>query len=540
MRTRIVFAAILCLFIAGVSSNGQVPQLINYQGRVAVGGTNFDGTGDFKFALVNAAGTATYWSNDGTSTAGSRPAAVVSLPVSKGIYSVLLGDATIPRMTVVPATVFANNDVRLRVWFNDGSRGWQQLTPDQRIAAVGYAMMAGSVPDGAITTPKIATGAVGSAQIATGAVGGNQLAAGIVFAERSVSGDSQDAVANASYVVTGTTATAFTLPTSANVGDIVQITGATAGWSVAPFWTARASSQLWQSIACSADATKLVACVLYGKIYTSTDSGVTWTARDSNQSWQSITSSADGTKLAACVHEGQIYTSADSGATWTARESSQQWQSVASSADGTKLVACVYGGPIYTSANSGATWTARISGDWSSVASSADGTKLVACADGGQIYTSANSGATWTARESTQRWPSVASSADGTKLTACVNGGQIYTSDDSGATWTARASSKQWQLVASSSDGTKLAACGAHPTYGSEIFLSADSGATWAVRSINQNWTSVASSADGTKLAACVYDGRIYTWSGYSGPQGTTASFRYEGDLSWVRVVPAP
>ena len=165
MITRILFAAILGLFISGVSSNGQVPQLINYQGRVAVGGTNFDGSGQFKFALVNTEGNTTYWSNDGTSTAGGQPAAVVSLPVSKGIYSVLLGDATIPHMTLVPATIFTNNDVRLRVWFNDGTHDWQQLTPDQRIAAVGYAMMAGNVPDGAITTAKIAAGAVGAAPV---------------------------------------------------------------------------------------------------------------------------------------------------------------------------------------------------------------------------------------------------------------------------------------------------------------------------------------------------------------------------------------
>lgn len=44
----------------------QVPQLINYQGRVAVDTTNFNGTGQFKFVLVDASGTTSYWSNDGT------------------------------------------------------------------------------------------------------------------------------------------------------------------------------------------------------------------------------------------------------------------------------------------------------------------------------------------------------------------------------------------------------------------------------------------------------------------------------------------
>ena len=137
--------------------SGQVPQLVNYTGRVAVGTVNFDGSGQFKFALVNSNGSTTYWSNDGTSTAGSQPTAAVTLTVIKGLYTVLLGDATLANMTAIPASVFTNADVRLRVWFNDGTNGSQLLTPDQRIAAVGYAMMAGNVPDGSITAAKLAS-----------------------------------------------------------------------------------------------------------------------------------------------------------------------------------------------------------------------------------------------------------------------------------------------------------------------------------------------------------------------------------------------
>jgi formylglycine-generating enzyme required for sulfatase activity len=126
--------------------HAQVPQIINYQGRVAVGSppVNFDGSGAFKFALVNADSTTSYWSNDSTSTAGSQPTAAVTLPVTKGLYSVMLG----ANMTPISATVFANADVRLRVWFDDGVNGVQLLTPDQRIAAVGYAMVAGSLQPG--------------------------------------------------------------------------------------------------------------------------------------------------------------------------------------------------------------------------------------------------------------------------------------------------------------------------------------------------------------------------------------------------------
>lgn len=127
MKSRYVIG--LGVLIVANAVFAQVPQLLSYQGRVTVGGTNFDGTGQFKFALMDGAGSTTYWSS-GDST--------VSIPVAKGFYSVLLGDAG---MNPIPYTVFANSDVRLRVWFNGGS-GLQQLSPDQRIGAVGYAMSA--------------------------------------------------------------------------------------------------------------------------------------------------------------------------------------------------------------------------------------------------------------------------------------------------------------------------------------------------------------------------------------------------------------
>ena len=163
---RRIFAAIGIFVCLTTTLHAQVPQLINYQGRVVVGTTNFNGSGQFKFALVNAAGTTTYWSNDGTSINGSQPTNAVALTVANGLYSVLLGDTTLPNMTVaIPSSVFNNSDVRLRVWFNDGVTGSQLLSPDQRIASVGYAAIAANVPDGAITTAKIANGAVTSAKI---------------------------------------------------------------------------------------------------------------------------------------------------------------------------------------------------------------------------------------------------------------------------------------------------------------------------------------------------------------------------------------
>ena len=158
-----------------------------YQGRVSDNGTNFNGTGQFKFALVTstnassqatatahltgsfvtsctvvlggngyttppavsfsggggsgAAATATvsggavtaitvnnagsgytstptviiapppdnitfvtYWSNDGTSVNGSQPTAAVSVGVSSGLFTVVLGDTTLANMTSINAS----------------------------------------------------------------------------------------------------------------------------------------------------------------------------------------------------------------------------------------------------------------------------------------------------------------------------------------------------------------------------------------------------------------------------------------------------
>src|SRR5580704_17879004 len=110
MNSLFARACALLLLASTTALHAQVPQLLNYQGRVAVGGVNFNGSGSFKFALVNTNGTVTYWSNDGTPS--GQPAAAVTLTVTNGLYSVLLGDTALTNMTAIPASVWANADVR--------------------------------------------------------------------------------------------------------------------------------------------------------------------------------------------------------------------------------------------------------------------------------------------------------------------------------------------------------------------------------------------------------------------------------------------
>ena len=61
-----IAAILFSLAYLSASASAQVPNLINYQGRVAVGNpaVNFDGTGQFKFALVDGTGNQV-WRNQG-------------------------------------------------------------------------------------------------------------------------------------------------------------------------------------------------------------------------------------------------------------------------------------------------------------------------------------------------------------------------------------------------------------------------------------------------------------------------------------------
>ena len=226
--SRILPSIFLILMTLPMGYHAQIPEIINYQGRVAVNGLDFNGDGLFKFALVDqgtdismtasavatvsqtgfvteitvlnggngylevpevaisdTTGTeataeaivengvvtsvlvtnagsnysltpqvtiaappesisfASYWSHDNTSVDGSEPATAVTLPVDDGFFSVGLGDLSLENMTEsINSDIFVNHDVRLRVWFDNGNIGFQQLIPDQRLSSVGYAQAA--------------------------------------------------------------------------------------------------------------------------------------------------------------------------------------------------------------------------------------------------------------------------------------------------------------------------------------------------------------------------------------------------------------
>jgi hypothetical protein len=128
-RAAVLLALILLVAPRPSARGADVPGLITYQGRITSHGTNFSGLGKFKFSLVTPGFlAATVWSHDGQ----TPPKSALSIPVTDGLFTVALGDTSIPGMTQALAPdLFDQANLRLRIWFDDGASGQTQLSPDQ-------------------------------------------------------------------------------------------------------------------------------------------------------------------------------------------------------------------------------------------------------------------------------------------------------------------------------------------------------------------------------------------------------------------------
>lgn len=223
-------AAALCL---AAPLPAAVPQAINYQGQVKVNDIPFTGNGQFKFVIVDAApgGGASLWSNDGTSVNGSAPTAYVPLGVTNGLFSVGLGDFAhhTNMWPITPATFTTHPNTVLRVWFNDGVQGWQQLSPDTLLASVPYAMSA-HVPDGSITGSLLAQNTIDPSRLAiagTAATGRLLSYNGTGFSWADLS------VVNTNWIRSGNTV----YYNAGNVGIGTAATAHRLGIAGGPFWT---------------------------------------------------------------------------------------------------------------------------------------------------------------------------------------------------------------------------------------------------------------------------------------------------------------
>ena len=351
IRTHIMRTALLLLALSTINSPLSTLHAqgtaFTHEGRLSDGSNPANGIYDLRFTIYDA--------GTGGNVAGG-PLTLSATGVTNGLFTVTL-DFGSGVFTGPPRWL----EIAVRT---NGASSFATLTPRQLLAPAPYAMMAaganklvgtlpatqlsgtipltqlpsvvptnssltvnagtglsggGVVSLGGSTTLSIANGGVGAAQLAAGAVGSTQLAATLasgIVPWQTVAGTSQMATPNAGYVLTNAARTTVTLPNTANVGDIVRVSGLGAGgWAVfvmSSTWTAHDSNRFWEAVASSADGNKLVAVEDLGQIYTSTNSGVTWTPQfgDGMQDWYSVASSADGTKLVAVDYGGYIYTRA--------------------------------------------------------------------------------------------------------------------------------------------------------------------------------------------------------------------------------------
>ncbi|HEX5221701.1 MAG TPA: sialidase family protein [Verrucomicrobiae bacterium] len=346
---------------------------------------------------------------------------------------------------------------------------------------------------------------------------------------------------------------------STTLALLTAIIGCCTGTVYAQNWSqTSAPTTNWQSIASSADGTKLIAAtggfLSIGPIYLSTNSGVSWIQSSAPvTNWLRVCASADGSKLVAAGDS--IFYSTNSGTTWLPANAPfpfEFWSSLASSADGTRLAAGEVGGSfpqargVYLSTNSGASWyPAGVNG--SAVSLSADGTKLVAIqynASTPFLQLSTNGGVTWKSNyvaHSRPWWP-MAVSADGARLVAAVGGffvntkGAVFTSTNFGLTWTTNTPIglpvENWTSLASSADGSKLMAS----VLNGGLYTSVDSGVTWVSNNVPPaDWQSVAISADGSKLFAAAFGGGIWTLQTQASPSMNIKTATSNIVISWLK-----
>lgn len=139
--SRRILPLVCLLLVTAVAASG-VPLMVPYSARVAIDGEYRTGPALAKFALVNATGTESYWSNDGSSVDGSEPALPVEVSLDRGRFTLSLGDPSRAGMTALPATALAHDELYLAVWFSGDVVSFERLEPDSRILPVFTALRA--------------------------------------------------------------------------------------------------------------------------------------------------------------------------------------------------------------------------------------------------------------------------------------------------------------------------------------------------------------------------------------------------------------
>jgi len=166
------FATVAALALAGVIAHAQsAPMMVHYQGRLTQpnGLPLTSPTASVAFEIFpSASGGTRLWP-----PAGPLSSYTVVLR-NGGIFSVMLGDTSIPGMPALTQSVFQQGIAYLQISIAGTAVGPRQpaVGPRQPIVSVPWSILsqqATTVADGAISTPKLADGAVTSNKLASDA-----------------------------------------------------------------------------------------------------------------------------------------------------------------------------------------------------------------------------------------------------------------------------------------------------------------------------------------------------------------------------------
>ena len=77
--------------------------------------------------------------------------------MANGLFTVALGDTNLPNMTAIGASLFAQPNLLLQIWFNDGVNGFAALSPAQKLTLAPIATFANSASNllGALPTSQL-------------------------------------------------------------------------------------------------------------------------------------------------------------------------------------------------------------------------------------------------------------------------------------------------------------------------------------------------------------------------------------------------
>jgi hypothetical protein len=287
-------------------------------------------------------------------------------------------------------------------------------------------------------------------------------------------------------------------------------------------WTAPAGlpTASWISADVSDDGRTIYVVGFNGSMYRSLDAGATWARVDAainagqDLGYESVTVSADGTRVVAAVMSGAIYVSSNGeAATPTFTQATAggaaltgSWRAVDSDATGQRVIAVSHDGDVYASTNGGTSFTA--------VPVTVGGT---AVQDGWYRAAMSRDGATVALVGNEQYGTGVTTVAD--------RSSGLYVGRFAAGAWTfTRGSTVEgnYTRVAIADNGTMaatLSGAGATNTGGGQILLSLNNGTSFAplnAPTTDTVWRSIALTGDGTRavLAAGTFfgaTGGLYT-----------------------------